>query len=260
MPNGINNIGPDYLHNNYEGQIAGSSASCCTGFLYSNGSVIKTFNHGAITIATDVNNQGQVVGSYSNNGGFTYQGFLDNNTSISIPGKLQTLPTGVNDNAQIVGYYTDSPGATGTRHGFLWHPPLPWQPIDYPAALQTFPRAINGVGQIVGHYENAQGKFRGFLAEPPYGSTDFTSIKCQGPANTFLHGSNNNGQIVGICDISGSFSGFLLDNNKNKDKFTFINYPGATSTFLSGINDDARMVGDHLTSGSFDGFTVSHTH
>src|SRR5918997_11872 len=65
------------------------------------------------TVATGINDAGQIVGYFS----FTH-GFLDtggNFTQIDVPGEADTVAFGINDAGQIVGSFLDSTGI----HGFL---------------------------------------------------------------------------------------------------------------------------------------------
>ena len=69
------------------------------------------------TIASGINNSGQIVGQYSNTGGT--HGFLLSGgvyTTLDAPGAISTEAYGINDAGQIVGQYSDNTGGT---HGFL---------------------------------------------------------------------------------------------------------------------------------------------
>jgi len=71
------------------------------------------------TIASGINDGGQIVGAYSD--GLMAHGFLDitgSFTTIDVPGAIDTVAKGINDNGQIVGFYDDSTG----EHGFLATP------------------------------------------------------------------------------------------------------------------------------------------
>ena len=54
-------------------------------------------------MATDINNAGQIVGTYTDTAGKVH-GFLDTNgvyKSIDVPGSTQTIPTGINNITQL---------------------------------------------------------------------------------------------------------------------------------------------------------------
>ena len=78
------------------------------------------------TAAVEINDRGQIVGSYSENTAFVIgperrlRGFLLDRgrfTRIDVPGAVGTQASGINNRGQVVGEYLD---AGGTFHGFLW--------------------------------------------------------------------------------------------------------------------------------------------
>src|SRR5262249_13462663 len=107
-------------------------------------------NSGVGTVATGINNAGQIVGYYVNASG-VYQGFLYSGgtyTALSDPlGANGTYALGINDSGQIVGYYFDS---NHIEHGFLYSGGTYTTIDDPPATNRTFAVGINASGQIVG--------------------------------------------------------------------------------------------------------------
>jgi uncharacterized membrane protein len=68
------------------------------------------------TIAADINNSGNIVGTYSLGGSIS--GFLDKGgtfSTITFPGAKGTEAYGINDQGDLVGAYTDQ---SGIVHGF----------------------------------------------------------------------------------------------------------------------------------------------
>ena len=95
---------------NDRGQVVGY-AGVDGAFLFDRGT-FSTINHGG-----DINNRGQIVGSYyddTGSHGFVFDG--DTFITIDFPGALETWAGGINDRGQIVGSYLDSNWET---HGFL---------------------------------------------------------------------------------------------------------------------------------------------
>ena len=87
---------------------------------------IGMFPGGTFSLASDINNQGQVIGyTYFDMGGgaFLYRAFLwtpeDGLVDIGTLGGERTEPQAVNDMGQVVGYSYISPGRC-TYHAFLW--------------------------------------------------------------------------------------------------------------------------------------------
>ena len=79
--------------------------------------VVKTINFPGAknSIVYDINNIGQMVGSYQDSAGVWHGFSFDGQTYISldIPGASNTWACGINDNGNFVGYYGDSAGMHG---------------------------------------------------------------------------------------------------------------------------------------------------
>jgi uncharacterized membrane protein len=93
----------------------------------------------------DINNRGQIVGSYVDAG--TLRGFLldkDTFTTFDVPGATRTAPHKINDRGQIVGGYFD---AEGTLHGFLLDKGA-FANIDVPGAAMTDQPASTTVARL----------------------------------------------------------------------------------------------------------------
>jgi hypothetical protein len=220
--------------------------------------------------AFDINNNGQIVGEYSD--ATALHGVRDDGgafTTIDVPGTSDTTTSGINDAGQIVGFYdehgfllsggvfttVDSPGAsltqlwginnvgqivgeTAEQTSFLFSGGV-FTPITVPGASGgTAARSINNSGQVVGSYGNGA-NVHGFLLVLSSGA--FTTIDFPGAFNTYLFSINNRGDIVGRYQLTegGTSHGFRL----SKGQFTTIDEPGSTNTILFGINDDGVMVG-----------------
>src|SRR5262249_15418102 len=96
---------------------------------------------GVGTVASGINDIGQIVGSYRDATGGSHGFFYNPNdgTYATIDNPLAingTFVTGINDIGQIVGYYADG---AGHDHGFLYsHGPFS-KPIDVPLASNSGP-------------------------------------------------------------------------------------------------------------------------
>jgi probable HAF family extracellular repeat protein len=111
------------------------------------------------TVASKINNRGQIVGSYSENTAFVAdpnarrRGFLLDKgrfTRIDVAGALITQAFGINERGQVVGEYKD---AGGRFHGFLWERGR-FTTIDGPDGTGASAANINDRGRIVGAYAN----------------------------------------------------------------------------------------------------------
>ena len=171
--NGINDagiiVGNDYLH----------AGARYTGYIYDNGAFTYfnapgTLNANGDTWANDINNLGQIVGSFNPNASVQsgYQGFLyENGTFTTIADPLAAFGTyaqGINDAGQIVGYYIDS---GHIDHGFVYYDGV-FTTIDDPLGVNgTAVTGINNLGQVVGYYKDAGGAYHGFEASIPNNTT-----------------------------------------------------------------------------------------
>ncbi|MEQ1559047.1 MAG: hypothetical protein ABL933_08955 [Methyloglobulus sp.] len=110
---------------NAKGQVVGTASSTGKkfGFLYSGGSFLKIEFPGAVeTVATKINNVGQIIGQYQDNLG-NYHGFVYNKgayKTLDVPGSKDTELSDINTNGTIVGNYNT--GIIGTKHGFIATP------------------------------------------------------------------------------------------------------------------------------------------
>jgi probable HAF family extracellular repeat protein len=200
------------------------------------------------TYAYGINNNGQIVGSYSNDSNCFPCGFLYQNTTsttITYPGAAWTNASDINDSGEVVGYYNDALGAT---HGFT-EVNGTFTSIDYPGALTTFVGGLNNLGDVVGTYADSNDNSHGFL----YSNGLFTSIDVPSAENTVVWGINDDDVLGGsYCDApcqAGS-PGFVYSNGT----FTAVNYPGATGTSVLGIDKTEDLTGEYgnsRQSGSF---------
>lgn len=84
---------------------------------------------GSFTIATDINDHGQIVGHYTGVDGLLHGYVLENGIfytlDVPFPGVIHTIVNGINNRGQIVGQYVASnPDDLGpyTSHGFIATP------------------------------------------------------------------------------------------------------------------------------------------
>lgn len=176
---------------NDHGQAAGSSVASCNGspshaVLWQGGPLNGTARGQADVIplgslggpdaqydeATDINNQGQVVGFSSVPGNTYFHGFYwDPHTGIrdlgTLPGDYYSIAVRINDRSQVVGFYCDQTGTV--CRAALWRnrvaTDLNTLTSDPPLFLvEAF--GINSRGDIVGLGMTATGDMHAFLARP----------------------------------------------------------------------------------------------
>lgn len=151
---------------------------------------------GAGTLASGINDNGDIVGDWSPTNsspgqGFFYNGTSFSNTTISSPGAATTQLYDVNDSGQISGFTVTGSGATAVRAGFIDNGGV-FTAINFPGASSTIAQGINDSGEVVGFY-TLNGVTSGFI----YQDGTFTTIVYPGASATDLFGISNNGEIVG---------------------------------------------------------------
>jgi hypothetical protein len=208
--------------------------------------------------ATDINDAGQVWGSYAdasnNQFAFVYAG--GTTTSIAV------LPSNSS------GVYTGRINANGLATGAVYDgmvKPQRYQPFTYDTnssaatiySIKTtygsFPLGINNAGSIVGWTvgKAANAPFKGF--DIVGGAIGKVTVK--GSKSTNPTGINDAGQICGAyVDAGGVQHGFLLTGKK----LTTIDPAGSTDTWASFVNNAGEVGGYYSDSqNSTHGFTLN---
>jgi len=182
----------------------------------------------ALTLATDINTRGEIVGRYMSAG--KTHGFLrepDGTIStIDYPGSGFTVAASINDAGAISGWYT-LPAAPAVRHGFVLQGSV-FTSLDPAGATFTNALGISESGDVVGRFCTAvtcrpvgSGDFHGFL----YQDGGFVVLDVPGATETDAFKEQANGAVVGgfmesgvgglFVYRSGTFTTFTLPNGKN---------------------------------------------
>jgi len=108
---------------------------------------------GDFVFANDINNAGEIVGSYTTQIVGEMHGFFRDaagnvTAPIDAPGATQTDLRGINDNSVIVGNALDALG----QHGLVLQLPSDVTTFDYSGGSSTKFRGINNNGLITGYY------------------------------------------------------------------------------------------------------------
>jgi predicted chitinase len=252
---------PGFTTTNYgindSGQIVGEYAtpssdpegpsSIVHGFLNDRGAYMPLDDPEAdnVTVATGINNSGQIVGYYYDDSGDQH-GFLKGSGGYSTldAGGVDTRAYGINDSGKIVGWFDNG----SSTQGFVEQGGK-YTTLDVLGAGGALPYGINDKGQIVGE-DDASGRAQGFLLD----SRGFTLFDVPGAAGTEAQGINNSGEIVGVYqDALGHNHGFV----KVSGGFITLDVLG-TGTWAYGINDSGQVVGNTLDdpAGDFHGLVA----
>ncbi len=224
------------------------------------------------TIASGINNSGQIVGYFHHVPSSPASGFLYNGgnytTLIDPSAPYGVVAAGINNAGQIVGYYYDGDGF----HSFLnsggnytaFNDPLTNTTVPYGGV--TYAHGINNLSQVVGSYEttstpaldsNANNVSHGFLRSgSTYTTIDDPLAVFQGAdEGTVATGINDAGQIVGYYpDATNNFHAFLYTPG-NGGSFITLDDPDAIGgrgagfgTVATGINNAGQIVGYYTVS------------
>jgi probable HAF family extracellular repeat protein len=210
---------------NEAGQVAGyfSTNSGYRAFLWQGGVVTEIGDFGGgSSVATDINNAGQVVGSalttVVGSLGPVYHAFLWQNGVMTdlgvLPGLEESGAAAINSLGQIVGSSdrTDPETYTVTSYSFLYSDGV-MTTLPVPSS-ESYAGDINDSGQVVGTMRagNGVGPWRAYL----YSDGVVTDLNSLIPAGSGLHlysatAINNAGQIVGYAyDAAAHYHAFLL--------------------------------------------------
>ncbi len=189
------------------------------------------------TIASGINNAGQIVGHYNDSSGV--HAFIDTSgviTSFDVPGAIATYAYGINNIGQISGSYID---ATGT-HGFVDTGGV-FSTFNVPGvAGATTAQKINDSGVVTGFFNDGTGSHGFQLA----GAT-FTTINVPGglAGSTLAFGINNAGVIVGEYNNSTTNRGF----SDAGGVFSTFAVTGTTNQAGQAINTAGQIAGYYYT-------------
>lgn len=195
------------------------------------------------TQAEGINNNGDVVGGYSDAAGAGH-GFLLSGgvyTPLDVPGGQNTFATDINDSGVIVGHYFDL--NTLGESGFVFQAGN-FSTIDFPGVGNTFPCSINNGGEIVGFYSSGVAE-HGF----EFSTGVWTSLDAPHSSRTFVTGINKKGDLLGVyydTRISPVLHGFT----EGGGVVHILRPPSANLTvqFTGKINDFGQGVGEMFDS------------
>jgi uncharacterized membrane protein len=204
---------------NNSGQIVGyidaflPPHNCCEqhGFVFERGvftQIDVPFPGVLGTLATGINDQGQIVGNYLDSKGEGHGFILDrgvfSSVDVPFPGAHDTNTSGINNRGEIVGTYNSvTPGLY--IQGFVFEQGV-FSHLDTPPASitnGTFVNGINDRGQIVGCVDGKAFVFEQGVFNP-------VDIPFEGACP---YGINNRGQIVGLFNGFQGFVGTPVINN-----------------------------------------------
>lgn len=202
----------------------------------------------------EINNSGQVTGSFQKLDYTTNAYISDQNTWTYIPGTTTyPITTGfsINDKGQVAGYYYGPQGNVNSIP-FFWDGT---QRIDLPTYTSGYniAWALNENGQIAGHCKLANGLNHAVLWQNGL----VTDLDTLNPTrNSYAYGINNFGQVVGFGTGGGQLweNGNMLNLNSLVDSNSGWNIGVAYD-----INDAGMIVGAGTYNGQYQAFLMTPT-
>ncbi|MEV5574852.1 hypothetical protein AB0L06_32860 [Spirillospora sp. NPDC052269] len=189
------------------------------------------------TVASGINDHGEIVGSYVGTGGIVHGFRLANGKfmPIDVPGAQETWPFGINNQGRIT-VQTVRPDGSQPQY-LLANAAL--IPIAYPGANHSIVHRINDHDVIVGLYVVTPD------ATPQHGFIqshgEFTRFDIPGAAYTGVNAASDNGDLTGYYVPENSTDGHAFISTRGKT--TSFDAPNAAGTTAFDINDQGQIVG-----------------
>jgi probable HAF family extracellular repeat protein len=217
------------------------------------------------TVAYDINDLGQVVGSFNDAQGLNH-GFVryadGRLKTIDAPGAgagpgQGTVAYGINIEGEVVGEYNDS---NNVYHGFLREPGGHLVTFDAPGAANgqlqgTHASDINARGTILGIVVDRNNVFHGYLRPRAGAFTLFNVTNAGSIVDTFPASSlglNELGVSTGVYfSVNGEQHGYV---RQKEGTITSFDPPGSTETVPESINLEGAITGTFVDVNGGHGF------
>jgi probable HAF family extracellular repeat protein len=233
---------------------------------------IGTLRSDESSIATGINNSGDVVGISTDKKGQTSAFYWRDGKIKQVHGlkKKHSFATGVNDSGQVIGYELEG---KGTKRAFIYSIDKD-DPVELPTldgGMQTLASGINNSGQVVGRcageHHDHQGDHED--GERAFKYSEGSIIDLQKSFGLERLGGkrsdaiciNNHGRIAGHFYTSvhiGYSRGFFHEEGADPIDIGSL---GGNNTVVSGINDSDQVVGySHILNGDLRAYVWDRIH
>ena len=238
---------------NVSGQVVGQVGFTSQAYSYAAGAFASLgfLPGGTVSVATGVNDSGQVVGYSSTQSGameaFSYSSGVMTGLGF-LPGGTRSWATGINASGQVVGYGVNS---SGHKEAFLYSGGVMTGLGTLPGYTDSVATAVNNSGQVVGYATNPAGGTEAFL----YSGGTLTDLGTLPGFSSAAAAINNNGQVVGWLSQPSATNpvqqvpagAFLASGGQLYDLNTLVPADqelGAARVFVeaTGINDSGAIL------------------
>ncbi len=204
---------------------------------------------GNYSVATDINDFGQVVGTSYNSAGNSIAFITGENgigiSSLGTLGGRSSSATAINNFGQVVG---SSQISDGNTHAFITGINGNTMTDMGLSINSTFSYAtdINDSGQIVGAFLTPEHTLHSFISTP---TSDFIDLGTPGLSSD-ARGINNSGQVITSSEVHGTFENHIFLSDSNGNNLIDLGTLGGRSSSGTDINSFGQVVGGSKTANS----------
>lgn len=204
--------------------------------------------------ATDINDNGIVLGNYYHTPNITGEQHVFVWDSNSEGNKMQDLPVnginaypgGINNKGQVVGFYSPE---QFVRKAFLWDPNAEGDKLQDISSMigASLPR-INNNGQILGYQPIANGTDRSCICNPSSSGYTLQGFGTFGGDYSDAACMNDKGQVVGFSSTAGNTTNHMFLWEQSTGTLRDLTTICGSNRDISGFNNNGWVVGNYTRS------------
>lgn len=212
-------------------------------WLYRNGQMTELTLGGSISIVTDINDNGDVIGTSSLPGDLQAHAFIYRNgqmIDIDSLGNRISAAIKINENGEVTGHFED---AGGYKRVFYYEEGVGMTDIGTLGGPAAIMGDINNLGEIVGASVDSYNALRSFLYRPDgAGMMDIGTLGLEGAdargGAVFI---NDNSEIAGMSGTADRKLHIFLYKSKTAEMIDLT--PNAQGALPLGLNENGDVIG-----------------